>query len=92
MAEFTLVLQWEWIIGLGIPSLAAALGIIRYFWKKEKCFINMRNKINELSNHDGESSETHNDFDSRLKMLENDSIEIKIYLQQILTKLEIPFK
>jgi len=92
MSEFTIILQWEWIIGLGIPAVAAAGGIIRYFWKKEQCFVKMANKIKALDEHDVSSVSTHGDFDNRLKNLEDDAIEIKIYLRQLLTKMDIPYK
>ena len=52
MSEFTIILQWEWIIGIGIPAVAAAGGVIRYFWKKEQCFVKMANKIKALDEHD----------------------------------------
>ena len=79
-------------LGIGIPVTGLAIAIGKYFWKKEKCFTEMKNKIEELSKSDGHSSETHGDFNSRLKLLEDDSIEIKVYLRQIFTKLEIPYK
>lgn len=79
-------------LGVAIPATGVAFTVIRYFWKKEKCFIEMKNKIDELSKHDEGSVEEHSGYEERLKMLENDSIEIKIYLQQILKKLDIPFK
>ena len=79
-------------LGVGIPVAGLAIAIGKYFWKKEKCFIEMKNKIDELSRHDGTSIETHGDLENRLQVLEDDGIEIKVYLRQILTKLEIPYK
>ena len=75
-----------------IPLGGIAGVIIRYFWKKEKCFITMKNKIEELSNRDKGVLTEHDEYDSRLKDLENDAIEIKIYLRQILTELGISYK
>ena len=91
MSEFTLILQWEWIIGLGIPAVAAAGGVIRYFWKKSQCFVSMANKIKSLDEHDVSSLLTHGDFNGRLKHLEDDAIEIKIYLKQLLKNAGIPY-
>jgi len=79
-------------LGVAIPSAGLAIAIGKYFWKKEKCFTEMKNKIEQLSRHDGTSLETNSDLEARLKVVENDGIEIKIYLRQILTKLEIPYK
>jgi len=42
-------IQWEILIGVGVPLLVAAGGVIRYFMKKEKCFIKMKNKIELLT-------------------------------------------
>ena len=79
-------------LGVGIPTAGLAIAVGKYFWKKEKCFTEMKNKIDELSKSDGNSMETHGDFNFRLKILENDAIEIKIYLRQLLTKMDIPYK
>ena len=52
----------------------------------------MANKIKALDEHDVSSVSTHGDFHTRLKNLEDDAIEIKIYLRQLLTKMDIPYK
>jgi hypothetical protein len=83
-----------WIeIGLAIavPGTAAAIGVIRYFWKKEKCFIAMRNKIDELSRSDGDSDETHTDFDYRMKVIETNQQKWIIYLKLLLKDRNIPY-
>ena len=81
-------------IGLAIliPGCGAAAFVIKYFWKKEKCFIAMENKINELSKHDGDSSETHTDFDFRLNEIEKRQQKNEIYLKLLMDNAGIIYK
>ena len=55
-------IQWEIIAGVGIPATAAAIAIIRHLWNKSKCFIILKQKVEELSKSDQGSSETHGDL------------------------------
>ena len=49
----------EVILSIIIPLGGTSLFVIRYFWKKEKCFILMQQKIEELSKSESGSEETH---------------------------------
>jgi len=91
-------IQWEIITALGIPALVSSIGIIRYFWKKEKCFIAMKDKIDSLTKHDNSSNDLHNDLDERLSKVEQNQrdFESKLetqsgYLRLILDHLKIPY-
>jgi len=78
-------------LAVGIPAVGAALAIVRYFWKKEKCFIAMKNKIDELSKHDGDSLKTHNEYDLEIRDIQDKQQEMSIYVKLILKKLDIPY-
>lgn len=75
---------WELIVGAAIPAFGAAAFVVKYFWNKEKCFLALKNKIDSLDKHDKASYEEHDGFDSRIKELEKDADEIKIYLRLLL--------
>jgi len=71
------IVQWEILIGFGIPAIVAMVGGLRYFWSKEKLFIEMKNKINQLSDDNSSSSNIHdtlyqkyNDVSNRLSNVE----------------------
>ena len=82
---------WELIAGVGIPSIGAVAFIIRYFWNKEKCFLALKNKINSLDQRDKISIDEHDGFAGRIKVLENDATEIKIYLRLLLDNAGIKY-
>ena len=84
-------LAFEIIIGLGIPGIVAAIGVVRYFWKKEKCFVVMQTKIDELSKSDGDSDETHTDFDFRMTEIEKNQQKWIIYLKLLLKDRNIDY-
>lgn len=81
----------EIFLALFIPGLGAAAAIIRYFWKKEKCFLAMRNKINSLSKSEKDSHEVHDDYDERLTSIESRQSKNEIYLKLLLDKFEIKY-
>jgi len=78
-------------IAIAVPAIATAIGVIRYFWKKEKCFIAMKNKIIELSEHDGEATEEHNGYEERLKIIEENQVKWIIYLKLLLKDRKIDY-
>lgn len=91
-------IQWEVLTGIGIPATIAAIAVIRYFWKKEKCFTQMKNKIDSLDRHDTSSNTLHTDQGSRISELEkgqektNERLDRQAnYLKMILRHLKIPF-
>ena len=63
-------IQWEIVTAVGIPAVIAAIGIIRYFWKKEQCFVTMKHKIDELAKSDEGSNDTHSDLYSKMNRIE----------------------
>ena len=76
------------IIGICTPP-----GIIigRAFWQKHKCFkqqeitlIAQATRIESLEKHDKSALKEHNDYHSRLRVIEEDAIEIKLYLKLLL--------
>ena len=81
----------EIFLALFIPGLGAAAGIIRYFWKKEKCFLAMRNKINSLSKADKDSHVVHDDIEERMDDFERRQSKNEIYLKLLLDKFEIKY-
>ena len=82
---------FELLLGAAIPAVGAAAFVVKYFWNKEKCFTKMANKIKSLDVSNVSAIHEHSEFDSRLNNLEKDANEIKIYLRQILNKLEITY-
>lgn len=69
MAE-GIFIQWELLTGIGIPGIIAAIAAIRYFWKKEKCFIILREKVEQLNNAENGSHETHSDLYKKVNKIE----------------------
>jgi len=84
--------MYELLIGLGIPAAAAAVAVIRYLWKKEKCFIILKQKVEELSKSDEGSSDTHDGFETRLKQIEENQIKNEVYLKLLLDNAKISYK
>jgi len=91
-------IRWEILTGIGIPSIVAATAIVRYLLKKEKCFTQMKNKIDSLTEHDNSSNTLHGDHEERLNKVEehqrtiDSELEIQSgYLRLILDHLKIPY-
>jgi len=85
-------LDHQILLAVGIPAAGVAIGLIRYFWKKEKCFVIMQETINQLTKNDGDSSETHNDFDYRLTEIEKRQQKNEIYLKLLLDHAKIKYE
>jgi len=81
----------ELSIGIGVPLSALAIAIGRYFWKKEKCFIAMKTKIDELSRNDKGASEDHDGYEERLKLIEENQQKWIIYLKLLLKDRKIDY-
>lgn len=91
-------IQWEVLTGIGIPAMVAAVAAIRYFWKKEKCFTAMQNKIDSLDRHDVSSNTLHDDHAERIDKIEREQEKTNAklerhggYLRLILDHLKIPY-
>ena len=61
----------ETMLSVMIPLSGAAVFVIRYFWKKEKCFTLMKAKIDELSKADTGSNKLHDEYGNRITALES---------------------
>ncbi len=71
MEEVIIKLSVETIAVFGIPLATAVVFIARYFWKKEKCFVLMKQKIDQLSKSESGSDELHDEYGNRLTALES---------------------
>jgi len=74
-----------------IPLGAVAVFAIRYLWKKEKCFIILKNKIESLTRHDASSGETHEGFDERLDEIERKQNKNETYLKLLMDNAGIKY-
>jgi len=81
----------EIIVGVLIPCSVGVIGLIRYFWKKEQCFIALKNKIVELSEQDKNSIGIHTSHEEDIRDIQEKQYKTDIYLKLILDKLEIPY-
>jgi len=81
----------EIAVAIGIPAVAAAIGVIRYLWKKEKCFTILKNKVEQLTKHDVGSLDTHEGFESRLDLIEKVQAKNQIYLKLLLDNAKIKY-
>lgn len=71
MEEVIIKMSQEIIIAIAAILAPAVLMIIRYLWKKEKCFILMKKKIDELSESESGSHTTHEEFYQKIDELGN---------------------
>lgn len=79
-------------IGIGIPLAGLAIAVGRYLWKKEKCFIALKNAVNVLTSHDEGSDDRDVVFDHRLTNIEQKQTKTEIYLKLLLDHSKIPYK
>ena len=66
MEEVIIKVSMEIILAILIPLVPTGIMAIRYFWKKEKCFTLMKQKIDELSKSESGSHDTHGDFYTKI--------------------------
>jgi len=78
-------------IGVGIPLAGLTIAVGRYLWKKEKCFIALKNAVNVLTSHDQGSDDLHEGFDERLTNIEQKQTKTEIYLKLLLDHSKIPY-
>ena len=84
--SFGYFIDYNLILAVAVPISIFLIGIGRHFWKKEKCFTKMANTIKRLEAQERDDTEKHDGYDERLKALEDDAIQIKIYLKLLLDK------
>lgn len=82
-----LILDLDIMLGVLVPVSGLVIFIARHFWKKEQCFIRMRDAIDRLT----DEQNNHKESKSRITTIESDIAEIKIYLRQLLQKNDIPY-
>lgn len=77
-----------------LTPIGAVIG--RAFLQKHRCFKQQtdtlkaqQTRIESLEKHDNKSLEDHNGYVKRLKALEDDAIEIKLYLKLLLDEAKI---
>jgi len=75
------------ILSILVPLGGFLIFLTRHFWKKEQCFIRMRDAIDRLT----DEQNNHKESKSRITTIESDIAEIKIYLRQLLQKNDIPY-
>lgn len=73
--EHGVFIQWELLVGVGIPAVIVCGGVIGYLVKFTKCITVLQQKVSSLTNHDAGATDTHKDIFSRL-----DRIDRNMYL------------
>lgn len=70
----------------GIVIILGPVGVFvaRYYWKKAKCMIAMKNKIEELTRHDVASGETHSDLKEEIDEIKTKQLKNEVYLKLLL--------
>lgn len=63
-------IQWEILVGLGLPAAAVSVAVIRLLWNKSKCFVILKQKVEQLTEHDEGSGETHSDLYDKVNKIE----------------------
>lgn len=81
-----------------VPIVGSCGFVARYFWKKENCFIQMKNKLEKLAEHDEGSMLEHDGIHEDLENLKSNHAELEkrlneqsIYLKLLLKKFNIPY-
>jgi len=82
----------EIILSIVIPLGGTGLFVIRYFWKKEKCFTLMKHKIDELSKSESGSHETHGDLYNEMNEQGNRITALETKMDLIISHFNIKSK
>jgi len=91
MEEVIIKVSIEIILAILIPLVPVSGMLIRYFWKKEKCFILMKQKIEELSESDSDSHDIHGDFYKKIDDQGNRITSLESKLNLLLNHFGIDF-
>jgi len=81
----------EIILSVLIPLVGTGLFVIRYFWKKEKSFTLMKQKIDDLSKSESGSQNTHEDFYEKFNEYGNRLTSLETKMDLILENFKIKF-
>lgn len=79
----------EIILSVIIPLGGTGLFVIRYFWKKEKCFTLMKQKIDDLSESESGSHDTHGSLYSKMNEQGNRITSLEAKMDLIITHFNI---
>jgi len=79
----------EIIIGVLIPSIGGIIFVIRYFWKKEKCFTLMQQKINEVSDQDKLDSTNYEILKNTMNGIENRTTALESKIDLVINHFDI---
>lgn len=80
----------EVIVGIIAPLVGTGAYIVRYLWKKEKCFTLMKQKIDDLSKSEDTSHDTHETLYEKINKLGNRTIALETKMDLIITHFGIP--
>ncbi len=91
MENVIIEVSTEIILAILIPLIPVVGMLIRYFWKKEQCFILMKQKIEQLSKSESGSHDTHGDFYEKFDEYGNRLTSLEAKMDLILDNLKIKF-
>jgi len=79
----------EIIIGALVPAVTVGIFVIRYFWKKEKCFTLLKQKIDDLSKESSNAQDIHNTLHEKINDLGDRTIKLETKMDLILDHFDI---
>jgi len=91
MEEVIIKVSIEIVIAILVPTIPVGIMLIRYFWKKEKCFTLMKQKIDDLSKAESGSHDTHGDFYEKFDEYGNRLTELETKMDLILDNFKIKY-
>lgn len=92
MEEVIIKVSIEIILAIMIPLVPTGAMVIRYFWKKEKCFTLMKQKIDALSKSDSDSDGTHGDFTTKINDQGNRITAVETKVNMLLDHFKIEYR
>ena len=89
MENVIIEVSTEIILAILVPSIPVGVMVIRYFWKKEKCFTLMKQKIDDLSESESGSHDTHGDFYTKINDQGNRITSLEAKMDMLLDHFKI---
>ncbi len=89
MENIIIELAIEVIAGVFMPIVVIGTCIIRYLWKKEKCFTLMKKTLDDLSKESSGSRNTHETLHHKINKLENRTSILETRMDLIITHFDI---
>ena len=91
MLESLTQLHIEIILGLGVPSVTAAVFVIRHFWAKTKCFVLLKHQVETHQKHsekvEKQNTKDHEMMLGRLNAIDKNIAAMQAEIKIILNKL-----